>query len=58
MASEHDTEQALREYIDNLRHNSERRSFDSFDTNTADQIADELAALLRSVDAGGEHGDD
>lgn len=36
----------VEEYIDDLRHNSERRSDASFDTDTADQIADELESML------------
>lgn len=38
----------LEEYLDDLRHNSERRSYASFDTDTADQIADELEELLQT----------
>lgn len=38
----------LEKYIDNLRHNSERRVSTSFDTETADQIADDLEELLCS----------
>jgi len=43
-----DVSERLEKYIDDLRNNSERRSFASFDTDTADQIADELEEVLRS----------
>lgn len=36
----------LEKYIDNLRHNSERRSYPGFDTRTANTIADELEELI------------
>ena len=36
----------IRFYIDDLRHNSQRRSKAGFDTKTADQIADELEELI------------
>ena len=39
-------EAAVQKFIDDLRHNSERRSYASFDTDTADQIADELEGLI------------
>lgn len=37
---------ALEKCIDNLRNNSERRVSTDFDTETADQIADELEEMI------------
>ena len=45
---------SVERFIDNLRHNSERRSYADFDTETADQIADELEELIRSQDTGSD----
>jgi len=39
-------EAAVQKFIDDLRHNSERRSYATFDADTADQIADELEELI------------
>jgi len=36
----------LERYIDNLRHNSERRSRASFDAETAEEIASELEEMV------------
>ena len=37
---------AIEKFIDDLRYNSERRSYADFDTETADQIADELQEII------------
>ena len=43
-----DGTERLEEYVADLRHNSERRSDVNFDTDTAEQIAEELEALLET----------